>query len=142
MMSGCEALMRSVARMARQLFISEITTWVITSVPKRVALLSVGTRKSIFKTSLKHGTSLLKQPDLSQMSSDLEKLASALDGLAKDPEHYAEIGQVRGAAAAAKSGNGAKVLEFLSRLTNWTVDTATKIGITVVAELIKRQMSS
>jgi hypothetical protein len=78
--------------------------------------------------------------DLESLAKDLSILRTELLKEAKEPEQYAAIGAVASAETEAKSGNGAKALEYLSKAGKWTLDTATKVGITVAAAVIKESL--
>ena len=61
---------------------------------------------------------------------------------AETPEHYQIVADVAAAETAAKAGNGPKVIEYLKKAGSWAFDTATKIGTSVAAEVIKKSMYS
>jgi hypothetical protein len=59
---------------------------------------------------------------------------------AVEPEHDITVSEVAKAEQAAKTGNGAKALEYLKSAGKWAFDTAKKIGTSVAAEAIKKSM--
>lgn len=82
-------------------------------------------------------------------SVDLEKLASELSilrqALKKEPstdEHDVAIGNITSAEIEAKKGNGPKALEYLSKAGKWSLDVASKIGVSVAAEAIKESIGA
>lgn len=78
-----------------------------------------------------------KEMDLGQLSVDLSKLREELGKTASTAEQHAEIGIIANAEIEAKAGNGAKVIEFLSKATRWSFQTATALGVAVAANAIK-----
>ncbi len=75
--------------------------------------------------------------DLGQLSVDLSKLREELGKTASTVEQHAEIGIIANAEIEAKAGNGVKVIEFLSKATKWSFQTATALGVAVAANAIK-----
>lgn len=75
--------------------------------------------------------------DLNQLSDQLSNLRTELGRQASSPEQFAEIGHIANAEIEAKSGNGPKVMEFLSKVGKWSFDTATALGVAVAANAIK-----
>jgi hypothetical protein len=59
---------------------------------------------------------------------------------AKEPEHYTTIGTIASAETAAEKGDGPKALECLKAAGKWTLDVASKIGVSVATEAIKKSM--
>lgn len=82
----------------------------------------------------------LKHVDDAALAKQLSSLRAALLREASAPEHYVAIGTVASAESEAANGNGAKALEYLSKVGRWVFETATKIGETVAAEAIKKAM--
>lgn len=72
-----------------------------------------------------------------------EQLGALRNELLKEAslaEHYSSIGAVASAETEAKKGNGPKMLEYLSSAGKWTLDVASKIGVSVAAAAIKESM--
>jgi hypothetical protein len=80
--------------------------------------------------------------DLPTLATQLETLRGALRKEASEPEHDEALGAVAAAQKAAKEENGPKVLEYLSTAGKWTLDIATKIGVPIAIEALKRAMTS
>ncbi|MDP3182569.1 MAG: hypothetical protein Q8M54_07085 [Desulfobaccales bacterium] len=78
--------------------------------------------------------------DLSLLIEDLEKLKKHLKEEAETPEQLQAVTDVSLAEKEAKAGNGPKVLEYLKKAGQWAFDTATKIGTSVAAEVIKKAL--
>ena len=90
-----------------------------------------------------HNLQLLQIPgqiDLAALAGDLEKLKNHLKGEAETPEHFQVVADVAAAEKEAKAGNGPKMLEYLKKGGKWALDTATKIGTSVAAEVIKKTL--
>jgi hypothetical protein len=78
--------------------------------------------------------------DLPRLAAELGRLLPELRSHAKEPEHEMAIGAVAAAETAAKSGNGAKTLEYLKKAGSWALGVATKIGTDVAATALKSSM--
>jgi len=79
--------------------------------------------------------------DLSKLAEELAQLRTAMKQDAEDDvEHDEAVAEVGKALKEAKSGNGSKVMEHLKASGTWALDTATKIGTSVAAEVIKKSM--
>jgi hypothetical protein len=76
--------------------------------------------------------------DLLTLAKELSLLRAELRKEATESEHDIAIGAIASAEKAAKEGNGAKALEALKDVGNWAIDVATKIGVSVAAEAIKK----
>jgi len=77
-------------------------------------------------------------------SIDIEKLAQQLAILreqlvkeANEPVHYTEIGNIASAEDEAKNGNGAKALEYLSKVGKWSLGIAEKTAVAIATSAIK-----
>ena len=70
----------------------------------------------------------------------MSKLRQYLKSNASDADHDVSIGAVAQAENEAKKGNGAKVLEWLSRAGKWALDAATEIGTSIATEALKKSM--
>ncbi|AQG79219.1 hypothetical protein [Spirosoma montaniterrae] len=75
-----------------------------------------------------------------QLAEELSLLRQALLPNATSPEHYQAIGEVANAELAAKEKNGSKLIKHLTAAGKWVFDFATKVGTSVVTDLIKSQM--
>ncbi len=80
------------------------------------------------------------QIDFATLAGDLEKLKNHLKTEAETPEQLQAVADVAAAEKAAKTGNGPKMLEYLKKGGAWAFDTATKIGTSVAAEVIKKTL--
>lgn len=76
--------------------------------------------------------------DLTLLSGQLMQLRLHMARLAETPEQHMELGILAGAEIEAKNGNGAKVLELLSKTGEWTVSVAEKIGVSLVASTLSK----
>lgn len=80
--------------------------------------------------------------DLSVLGKELHKLRTELKKEASEPEpepdHDISIGAIASAESSAREGNGPKTLEYLSKTGKWALDFATKIGIPVATEALKK----
>ena len=64
----------------------------------------------------------------------------ALQPEATDPDHYTALAEVKRAQLEAKTGNRSGVVAALKKAGKWVYDVAEKIGVDVVASLIKDAM--
>ncbi|VTU22424.1 hypothetical protein SRS16CHR_03048 [Variovorax sp. SRS16] len=69
---------------------------------------------------------------------ELEMLRATLSKMACTPEHEVAVGQVALAQDAAKEGNWKSAVDYLRKSGSWVADVATKIGVSVVADMIKK----
>lgn len=76
--------------------------------------------------------------DLSVLAKELAKLRTELKKEASEPDHDISIGTIASAESSAREGNGPKTLEYLSKTGKWALDVATKIGVPVVTEALKK----
>lgn len=82
--------------------------------------------------------------DIIRLATDLAKLKYELINIKEEGnfKHIDTIAEIEKAEILAKSeGNGTKVLNHLKKAGKWAFDTATKIGVSVAAEAIKRGMT-
>jgi len=82
--------------------------------------------------------------DFSALAAELTQLRKVLLERAQSPEHYTAIGAIASAETATKSGDASKVKRALSAVGTaggWVLETAKEIGVSVVAELLKAQIS-
>lgn len=75
--------------------------------------------------------------DLPTLADQLAQLQKTLKVRASEPEEHVELGNVGLAEKEARKGNGAKALEYLSKVGKWALDTAIEIGTEVAAKVIK-----
>ncbi|WP_295792053.1 hypothetical protein [Mucilaginibacter sp.] len=75
--------------------------------------------------------------DLEKLSLQLSELKKDLLLQAKSGEDYAAIANVASAEEASKQGDGSRTMQFLAKAGNWALDTATKIGVTLAAAVLK-----
>ena len=80
------------------------------------------------------------QIDLPGFARELEDLKKQLKEEAETPEQFQIVADVAAAETEAKAGNGPKVIEYLKKAGSWAFDTATKIGVNVAAEVIKKTL--
>ena len=78
--------------------------------------------------------------ELADMAAQLATLRQALKAQATEPEHDVAVGAIAAAESEAKKGNESKAMEYLSKAGTWALDIATKIGVPVVTEALKRSM--
>lgn len=76
--------------------------------------------------------------DLPKLADELQRLRTALRPVASTPEHDVVLGAVAEAESAARSGDGAGVLQHLKKAGKWAFDTATAIGVRVAAAAITK----
>ena len=75
-----------------------------------------------------------------ELGSELEKLKKNLINKATLPEHYTAISEITKAEEASKLKDGNKVVKSLLSTGKWVFNTATDIGVNIVAEIISKQM--
>jgi len=80
------------------------------------------------------------QIDLGALAAELAQLRAELKANATEPEHDMAIGAVAAAESEAKKGDQSKTLEYLSKAGNWAIDIASKIGVAVATDALKRAM--
>ena len=78
--------------------------------------------------------------DLPKLAEELTTLRAAMKAEAVEVEHDEAVAQIGKAQIEAKAGNGEKALAHLKSAGKWAFDTATKIGTSVAAEVIKKSM--
>lgn len=82
--------------------------------------------------------------DFTELAAELAKLRKALLERAQSPEHYTAIGAIASAETETKSGDASKIKRALSALGSagrWVLDPSKEIGVPVVVELLKGQIS-
>ena len=78
--------------------------------------------------------------DLVQLAEELSKLRQVMMNKATVAEHSIAIGEVAKAEKAAKEKNASKVMEHLNAAGHWALDIASKIGVPVAVEVLKRSI--
>ncbi|KAB2946425.1 COR domain-containing protein [Candidatus Methanoperedens sp. BLZ2] len=78
--------------------------------------------------------------DLLALAMELNDLRLRLKKEATKPEHDIFIGAITSAEGFAREKNGPKTLEYLSKAGKWTLDIATKIGVPVATEALKKAL--
>lgn len=74
------------------------------------------------------------------LNAQLEQLRAELLKTATTPDQYKAIGSVAAAEMAAKEKKGSEVVKYLKGAGQWVFDTATKIGVSVVSDIIKGEI--
>lgn len=74
------------------------------------------------------------------LAAELEKLRREMAARAEEREHYEALSAVRAAEDEAKKGDEGKAMEYLRKAGTWGLDVATKIGVPLAVEAIKRHM--
>lgn len=80
------------------------------------------------------------QLNLEILAEELAELRKHLRELAKEPEHDISVAAIAEAEVAAKSSDGPKTLEYLARAGKWALEAATKIGVSVTTEALKKSL--
>jgi hypothetical protein len=75
-----------------------------------------------------------------ELLEELAILKKTLIANANTPEHFLSIAELTNAEEASKSKNGNKVIQHLTSAGKWVFDFATKVGVSLVGEIIKTQM--
>jgi internalin A len=78
--------------------------------------------------------------DLPKLAAELTTLREEMKKEAVTVEHDAAVGDISKAEQAAKAGDGTKAIEYLKSAGKWAFDTATKIGTTLAAEVLKKSL--
>jgi hypothetical protein len=78
--------------------------------------------------------------DLPILASELSRLRSKLKEQATAPEHDVVVGEVALAEAAATKGEGPVVMEHLAKAGKWALEVATKIGVAVATEALRKSL--
>lgn len=76
--------------------------------------------------------------DLSVLAKELAKLRTELKKEASELDHDISIGAIASAENSARESNGPKAFEYLSKTGKWALDIATKIGVPVATEVLKK----
>ncbi|HEX3148357.1 MAG TPA: hypothetical protein VHR66_09760 [Gemmataceae bacterium] len=76
--------------------------------------------------------------NLEALASELSRLRTSMKEVAASPEQDSAIGEVAAAEVAARKGDGAGMLSRLAGAGQWALDVATKIGVSVASEALKK----
>ncbi|RZJ77250.1 MAG: hypothetical protein EOO20_29030 [Chryseobacterium sp.] len=76
--------------------------------------------------------------DLEVLASELGKLRGVARQQATEAEHDTAVGAIAQAESAAKEGNENDAMQYLAKSGTWALDIATKVGVSVAAEAIKK----
>ena len=76
--------------------------------------------------------------DMQKLAIELAQLRSAMLQESHSAEDFIRLGKVAEAEEMAKSNNYVGILERLKDVGQWTLDVATKIGVGLAVEVIKR----
>jgi hypothetical protein len=76
--------------------------------------------------------------NLDTVRSELKELLSKLE--AYDPNAAAELDRLRNAVVAAEAGQSQQMLAALKGTARWVADFATKVGTSVVAKILEKQI--
>jgi hypothetical protein len=80
--------------------------------------------------------------DLETLSGELATLRRAMRHEAEEPSHDKAVAEVGAAEEAAQNGDGPLVLQHLKNAGKWALDVATKIGVSVASEALKKSLGS
>lgn len=78
--------------------------------------------------------------DYDKLQEELEALKKEMQSSAGTPEEYTALANVAAAEKEAKEKKGNKVVECLKKGGQWVMDVGTKIGVSLVTELLKKNM--
>lgn len=78
--------------------------------------------------------------DMRTLAIELGSLRREMKKAATDPDHDIAIGQIAAAEAAAQKGDSGTVMRHLKDAGKWAFDVATKIGVSVACESIKKSL--
>jgi hypothetical protein len=78
--------------------------------------------------------------DMRTLAVELSSLRREMKQIATEPEHDIAIGQIAAAETAAQKGDAGTVLRHLKSAGKWGFDVATKIGVSVASEAIKKSI--
>ena len=84
------------------------------------------------------GSQLEESMDLLKLANELSTLRQAMMKESTEVEHSIAVGDVAKAEQAAKSKDAVKVVEYLKPTGKWTLDIASKIGVPIAIEALKR----
>jgi hypothetical protein len=76
--------------------------------------------------------------NLAKLADDLARLRDAMAKESTSAEQFAAVGNVASAEVEARKEQGPTTLEYLSKAGRWALDVATKIGVPVAIEALKK----
>jgi hypothetical protein len=102
---------------------------------------AVGPKATAHNTTIieSHGT-LLEGIDLLELTAELRFLKQAMSSEAQDTNQFEAVAAISAAEDAAKKGDGAAIVAKLRTAGSWAFETATKIGVSLAAEALKKAM--
>lgn len=80
--------------------------------------------------------------DLKALSEELFTLRTVMKGQAEDSSQDRSVAEISSAQEAAKTDNGADVIKHLKKAGQWALDVASKIGVSLAAETIKKALDA
>jgi len=80
------------------------------------------------------------QVDLPRLAAELDRLRQEMKKEAVDPDQDIAVSEIAKAAQCANTGEEHKVTAHLKSAGKWALDTATKIGVSVAAEALKKSL--
>lgn len=83
-------------------------------------------------------TQLPSSIDLQRLANELSKLRQQMKREADDPEQDIAISDIAKAEQAARVGDNSRVIEHLKSVGDWTLEIASKIGASLVVDVIKQ----
>lgn len=78
--------------------------------------------------------------DLTRLAGELSTLLQLMKQEANKPEHHFAVSEIIEAEQAAKAGDGAKAIQYLKSAGKWILDFVSKIGASIIAEILKKDM--
>lgn len=88
--------------------------------------------------SFNQGQGELENIDLLQLAQEFSILRQAMKQEATEVEHDEAIGEIAKAEKSAKNKDISGVMAHLKSVGKWTLDVATKIGVSIAVEVIKQ----
>ena len=76
--------------------------------------------------------------DMPTLAVQLGSLRTAMRQMVTEPEHHIAVGQISAAELAAQKGDMSSLERHLKSAGKWAFDVATKIGVSVASEAIKK----
>jgi hypothetical protein len=101
---------------------------------------AVGRNSSASGNTFNQQNNLPADLDFAQLAEELTRLKAALKNEAEKPEEFTAIAEVAKAEEAAKDKDGNKITKHLKSAGKFALDTAQKIGVSLAAEVIQKQM--
>jgi hypothetical protein len=86
------------------------------------------------------GSQIEKTVDLEQLANELATLRQAMIKESKEVGHSIAVGEIAKAEQAATSKDATKVVEYLKAAGQWALDIASKVGVPIAIEALKRAM--